>query len=148
AEALSAAGLSFGQAANAMLAADAKNPGGRLRTDGGTIGIEVGGEFTNIARISEVPVLQRPDGSAVRLGDVARIEKGLQDPPTKTAFENGHRSVLVAAYISPMQRVDIWSERARQIVHDFSATMPPGLKAEIVFDQSVYTNGRLNGLAQ
>ncbi|MBY9067670.1 efflux RND transporter permease subunit [Hyphomonas sp. WL0036] len=148
AEALSAAGLSFGQAANAMLAADAKNPGGRLRTDGGTIGIEVGGEFTNIARISEVPVLQRPDGSAVRLGDVARIEKGLQDPATKTAFENGHRSVLVAAYISPMQRVDIWSERARQIVHDFSATMPPGLKAEIVFDQSVYTNGRLNGLAQ
>lgn len=148
AQALSAAGLSFGQAASAVLAADSKNPAGRLRTEGGTIGVEVDGEFTNISRIAEVPVLQLADGSSLRLGDVARIEKGLQDPPTRAAYENGHRSVLVAAYISPEQRVDVWSEGARKIVSDFSVNMPPGLAAEIVFDQSVYTNDRLSGLAQ
>ncbi|AXE64282.1 acriflavin resistance protein [Hyphomonas sp. CACIAM 19H1] len=148
AQALSAAGLSFSQAAGAVLAADSKNPAGRLRTEGGTIGVEVQGEFTNISRIGEVPVLQRQDGSSLRLADVARIEKGLQQPSTRAAYENGHRSVLVAAYISPEQRVDIWSESARRVVSDFSVNMPPGLTAEIVFDQSVYTHDRLSGLAQ
>ncbi|MFN4183615.1 MAG: efflux RND transporter permease subunit [Hyphomonas sp.] len=147
-QALSAAGLTFSQAADAVLAADSKNPAGRLRTDGGTIGVEVQGEFTNIARISEVPVLQRSDGSSVRLADVARIEKGLQQPSTRLAYENERRSILVAAYISPMQRVDIWSEGARKIVSDFSQNLPPGLTADIVFDQSIYTNDRLQGLAQ
>lgn len=147
-EALSATGLSFGQAANAVLSADSKNPAGRLRTSGGTIGVEVEGEFTDVARISEVPVLQRPDGSAVRLGDVARVEKGLQDPLTRAAYENGHRSVLIAAYISPKQQVDIWAERAHKTVNEFALNMPPGLQAEVVFDQSVYTNERLSGLGQ
>lgn len=148
AQALSAAGLTFAQAASATLAADAKNPAGRLRTSGGTIGVEVEGEFTNIARIAEVPILQRADGTSLRLGDIAYVEKGLEQPATRAAYENGRRAVMVAAYISPMQHVDIWSANARAIVADFSASMPPGLTAEIVFDQGVYTNDRLTGLAQ
>lgn len=45
---LSAAGVSVAAAANAIAAADAKSPAGRLRTDGGTIGVEVGGELDSI----------------------------------------------------------------------------------------------------
>lgn len=147
AQALSAAGLSFSQAAGAILSADAKNPAGRLRTGGGTVGLEVEGEFTSVARLADVPLVQRPDGSAIRVGDVARIEKTLENPPLRAAFENNNTAVLVAAYISPGQRVDQWAERGRAIVGEFADTMPPGLTAEIVFDQSVYTTSRLTGLA-
>lgn len=147
AEALSAAGLSFSQAAGSLLSADAKTPAGRLRTSGGTIGVEVEGEFTSVSRIAEVPLLQRQDGTALRLGDVARIEKGLETPTLRAAYDDNHRTVLIAAYISPEQRVDIWAERARAVVADFSHEMPPGLSADIVFDQSVYTTNRLTGLA-
>lgn len=148
AEALSAAGLSFSDAARVLLSADSKNPAGRLRTSGGTVGVEIGGEFTSVTRIAEVPLLQRADGSAIRLGDVAQIEKGLEDPLLRAAYENNHRSVLVAAYISPNQRVDQWAGIARQVVEQFALEMPPGLVAEIVFDQSIYTNSGLNGLAR
>ncbi len=148
AEALSAAGLNFMQAASAIVSADAKNPAGRLRTSGGTVGLEVEGEFTSVGRIAGVPLLQRLDGSAVRVGDVARVEKGLEDPPLRAAFENNRTAILVAAYISPRQRVDQWAERGRSIVAEFAGGMPPGLSAEIVFDQSVYTSNRLNGLAR
>lgn len=148
ADALSAAGLSFTQAAGAILSADAKNPAGRLRTGAGTVGLEVEGEFTSVGRLADVPLVQRPDGSAIRVGDVARIEKALEEPPLRAAFENNNTAVLVAAYISPGQRVDQWAGRARAIVGDFARDMPPGLTAEIVFDQSVYTNSRLNGLAR
>ncbi|MDX1293171.1 MAG: efflux RND transporter permease subunit, partial [Hyphomonas sp.] len=147
-QALSASGLSFREAAALIASADSKTPAGRLRGDGGTIGFEVGGEFDGISRVRQVPLLQRPDGSAVRVADVATVEKGFANPSTRQAFENNRRAVLVGVYISPGQRVDKWAEGARAIADGFAASAPPGLKVETVFDQSSYTNDRLNGLAQ
>ncbi len=146
-EALSSAGLTFGQAAALIAAADSKSPAGRIRAEGGNIGVEVGGEFTNITRIREVPLVQRPDGSAVRVGDVAEVTKGLEDPVTLMATRDGKRTVLISANISPGQRVDQWAVRARAEVVAFAANPPPGMEIEIVFDQSVYTTARLSGLA-
>jgi multidrug efflux pump subunit AcrB len=148
ADTLSAAGVSVADAARAIGAADSKAPAGRLRTDGGTLGVEVGGELDGIARVRSVPIAQTPNGSVLRLGDVASVLKGFEDPPTRMAFEDNKRSVLVAAYISPNQRVDDWATSARATVAEFESRVPPGIKLEIVFDQSIYTNARLNGLAQ
>lgn len=145
---LSAAGISVAAAANAIAAADAKAPAGRLRTEGGTIGVEVGGELDGIARVRAVPVLQTPGGSVLRVGDVATVLKGFEDPPTRMAFENSQRAVLVAAFISTNQRVDVWAKSAQKAVDTFAHGVPPGIKVETVFDQSGYTNTRLNGLAQ
>ena len=146
-QALDAAGLSFSQVGEILLSADARNPAGRLRTGAGLIGVEVDGAFEDITRIAEVALLQRPDGSSVRLADLAQIGKGFEDPPRRAAFVNSSPSILVAAYISPYQRVDRWAGGARSMVASFTETMPPGLSAEILFDQSVYTSQRLEGLA-
>lgn len=148
ADALSAAGVSVAAAANAIAAADSKAPAGRLRTEGGTVGVEVGGELDGIARVRSVPLLQAPGGSVVRVGDVATVLKGYEDPPTRMAFENNNRAVLVAAYISPNQRVDLWAASAHNALAAFEQRVPPGIKTEIVFDQSRYTINRLSGLAQ
>ncbi len=144
---LAAAGVSITSAANAIAASDSKAPAGRLRTGGGTLGVEVGGELDSIGRVRSVPIVQTASGSVLRVGDVATVLKGFEDPPSRMAFENNQRAVLVAAYISPNQRVDRWAEAARQAVAGFEAGVPPGIKVEIVFDQSVYTTSRLNGLA-
>ncbi len=144
---LAAAGVSIASAANAIAASDSKAPAGRLRTGGGTLGVEVGGELDSISRVRSVPVVQTDSGSVLRIGDVATVIKGFEDPPTRMAFENNQRAVLVAAYISPNQRVDRWAAAARQAVSEFEAGVPPGIKVEMVFDQSGYTNSRLNGLA-
>ena len=147
-EALSAAGLSFRQAAGLVAAADSKVPAGRLRGDGGTIGFEVDGEFESIARIRQVPLLQRSDGSSVRVADVARVEKGFADPLSRMSLENNKRTILVSVFISSGQRVDQWAANARSVVETFAADTPPGLSIKTVFDQSIYTSDRLNGLAR
>ncbi|WP_340693433.1 efflux RND transporter permease subunit [Hyphomonas sp.] len=147
-DALSAAGLTVRQAASLIASADSKTPAGRLRSDGGNIGLEVGGEFDNISRIRSVPLLQRPDGTAVRVSDVAVVQKGFEDPSVRMALENGKRAIFVGAFISEDQRVDKWAETAHRVVRDFAVDAPPGLRIETVFDQSTYTNARLNGLAK
>ena len=147
-DALSAAGLTVRQAASLIASADSKTPAGRLRSEGGNVGLEVGGEFDNISRIRSVPLLQRPDGSEVRVSDVATVQKGFEYPTVRMALENGKRTIFVAAFISEDQRVDKWAETAQKVVRDFAENAPPGLRIDTVFDQSKYTNARLNGLAK
>ena len=147
-DALAAAGLNTRQAAGLIQAADAKAPAGQLRSGRVNIGLEVGGELTSIARIRGIPLVQRADGSAVRVGDVARVNKGLKDPPDVLNFHNGKRAVTVGAFIQPNLRVDKWAVRARLAVAEFASTAPPGIAIETVFDQSHYTEARLNGLAK
>jgi len=146
-DALGASGLSARQAASLIAAADARAPAGQLRTEGSNLSLEIGGAFDSIARIRAVPLLQREDGSAVRVGDVARVNKGLRDPAQVLGFTDGKRSILVGGFIQPGQRVDNWAAGAREIVSQFKAQAPEGISIQTVFDQSTYTETRLNGLA-
>lgn len=147
-DALSAAGLSMSDAAQLVAASDAKAPAGQVRGDRADVGVEIGGSFDGIARIRSVPLVQRPDGSALQVGDIADVRKGIEDPATVMNFTNGQRSIVVSAFIQPNQRVDQWAERARALVAEFDAASPAAIDVQLVFDQSVYTNDRLNGLAQ
>ena len=146
-DALGASGLSARQAASLIAAADARTPAGQLRTDRSTLSLEVGGEFDSIARIRAVPLLQRADGTAVRVGDIANVNKGLRSPSGRLSFTDGKRSILVGGFIQPDQRVDNWAANARATVESFSERAPEGVSVNIVFDQSTYTEARLNGLA-
>ncbi|MEM5518392.1 efflux RND transporter permease subunit [Henriciella sp. AS95] len=147
-EALASAGLSLSQAAQLISAADAKVPAGQLRGERADIGLEVGGAFDGIARIRSVPLVQRADGTALRVGDVADVQKGIEDPATVMNITDNKRSVLVAAYIQPNQRVDQWAVSARDLVAEFERNSPAEIDVRVLFDQSEYTEARLNGLAR
>lgn len=147
-EALAAAGLSLNDAARLVAAADAKAPAGEVRGDRSNVGLEIGGEFDGVARIRSIPLVQSANGTALRVGDVADVVKGIEDPPTKLAFSNGKRAVFVTAYISSNQRVDRWANAAREMVEEFAVTVPSDISVTPIFDQSTYTESRLNGLAQ
>lgn len=146
-EALAAAGLSLTEAAALITAADAKAPAGQMRGQSNDIGFEINGEFDEIARIRAIPLLQRPDGSALRVGDVAEVVKGTEDPPTRLVLNNGNRGIMVVAYIGDNQRVDLWAKSAREMVAGFAKDVPADIQVEVAFDQSSYTIARLNGLA-
>ncbi|MEM8921719.1 MAG: efflux RND transporter permease subunit, partial [Pseudomonadota bacterium] len=94
------------------------------------------------------PLSPGRDGAALRVGDVAEVQKGRKDPPDTLAVSDGTRSIMVAAYLEPNLRVDLWAENARQVLSDFADAAPTGVSVDIVFDQSVYTETRLFGLAR
>ena len=81
-EALAAAGLSMNQAAQLIATADARAPAGQVRGDTADVGVEIGGAFDGIARIRSVPLIQRDNGTALRVGDIADVRKGIEDPAT------------------------------------------------------------------
>ncbi len=146
-DALAAAGLDTVTAARAISAADAKVPAGTVRSGTTKLNLELAGGFDTIARIRDVPLVQRDDGTAIRVGDVADVRKGLSDPVKRYNFTNGQRTVMVAAFIQPNQRVDQWADRGRAIIAEAAAAAPPGVRIETLFDQSRYTETRLGDLA-
>ncbi|MEM7328100.1 MAG: efflux RND transporter permease subunit [Pseudomonadota bacterium] len=145
--ALAAAGLSMNDAARLIAAADAKAPAGEVRGSRSNVGLEIGGEFDGVARIRAIPLSQSANGTALRVGDIANVVKGIEDPPTKLAFSNGKRAVFVTAYIQSNQRVDLWAQSARDMVEAFAVNVPSDISVTPIFDQSKYTVSRLNGLA-
>ncbi|MEO0818490.1 MAG: efflux RND transporter permease subunit [Pseudomonadota bacterium] len=146
-DALDAAGLDTVQAARLIAQADAKTPAGQLRTGATNVGVDIGGSFESISRIREVPLVQGADGTSVRVGDVADVRKGLEDPVTRMNYHNGERTILVGAFIQTGQRVDLWADTAQAMVNDFAAAAPQGVRIETIFDQSDYTNARLGDLS-
>lgn len=140
---LAALGLSTGAVAAALQRADSKAPAGSLRNSGTELLIEVTGELDSVARVREVPLLSQPNGRQVRIGDIAKVQRGLQDPPDEIALRQGTRAIFVGARIVPDKRIDQWAVQAKAILSQFEESIGGGILIESVFDQETYTTARL-----
>lgn len=125
---------------------DSKVPSGRLDAGASELLLEVEGELDGLERIARVPVLQAEDGTLVRLGEVARIERTVASPPAELALVDGKPGLLVGVRMSSGERIDRWAERTHAALERFAARVPAGVRLEVVFDQSRYTAERLSDL--
>ena len=140
---LEALGLTITQVASAVRRADAKVVAGRAQSDGTDLLVEVAGEFKTVQRVASIPVLSQIDGQQIRLGNIATIKKGVEDPLTKIAYSNGANAVLVAARMEPDLRVDRWNAVVDSVLKDFEASLPVNIQHEKIFSQNDYTQERL-----
>jgi len=146
-EKLALLGLQIGEVANRLQAADAKRPSGRLLTPQSERLLEVTGELDSAARIREVSLLQSEESGAVRVGDIAEVERTILDPPAELALTNGRRTIFVAARILPDERIDSWTSLALETLGSFREELGGGIEAEVIFEQNAYTSERLGELA-
>lgn len=144
---LSSLGLSTGQVAQLIAAADSKTPAGVLRETDRDLLIEVTGELNSTDRISNIPIARKDRYGVLRLGDIASIKRDWQDPPGEIALAEGKRSIFIAARTEPDVQLSTWSEQSRKVVAEFSGQLDKQMDAGIIFDQSHYTLTRLDALS-
>ena len=106
-QALASAGLTAGQVAQAIRAADAKVSAGVLRSSRNNMLIEVTGELDSLERIRRIPLSRGMDGAALTLGDIAFVRRTVQAPPSDLAIAVGKPAVVVAAQLATGQRFDV-----------------------------------------
>jgi len=142
-------GLSAAQLSGLVAASDAKGPAGVLRGARSNVLLEVSGELDSLERIARIPVAgESSDGSVLRLGDVAAVERGWRDPPEEIGLVDGRRSVLVAVRMEAERRVDLWAEDAEVVLAEFKAGAGTGIAVEPIFEQERYTTERLTELGE
>ncbi len=143
---LTALGLTPQQLAQQIQASDAKVSAGQLRSETSNLLFEVLGELDTLERIRQIPIQFGATGQFTRLGNIAEIRKGIQDPPEEISLVQGRRAVVVAATVESQDRVDEWAEVARQRLAEIEQGLPAAVQLHRVLDQSRYVEARLNGV--
>ncbi|MEM7611451.1 MAG: efflux RND transporter permease subunit, partial [Pseudomonadota bacterium] len=139
-------GLTATDVARLIQGGDPKLPAGALRNDSRNLFLEVGGELDSVAAVAQTPLVENAAGGAIRLGDVATVTRGWQDPPAQIAYADGVRSILLGVRTEADIRLDRWAVVARERIAAYDAELGSGVEAKILFDQSEYTEQRLASL--
>jgi multidrug efflux pump subunit AcrB len=82
---------------------NAVTPAGSVDTPTDRVYLRVSGAFDAAARAREVPVAA--GDKVFRLGDVAEVRRGYEDPPTYTMRHNGQPAVGLAVYMGKGENV-------------------------------------------
>jgi multidrug efflux pump subunit AcrB len=146
--ALAARGLSLEQVAGALHAADVKIASGRASGAGTDMLIELTGDFDSMERIRGVIVNTSPSGSATLISDLGRVYKTAVSPPPAMALAQGRPAILVGAVMEDGRQVDVWSDSFSALLQEYRREAPAGLKLELTYDQSTYTETRLLEVGQ
>jgi len=102
-----------------------------------TATVVVKGQLTNVEQFGAIVLRANPDGSTVRLRDVARIEIGGASYATSARL-NGKPSTGIGIQLSPTGNALQTAKLVRQRMEELAKFFPPGVKWRIPFDSSKF----------
>ncbi|HEU4778071.1 MAG TPA: efflux RND transporter permease subunit, partial [Telluria sp.] len=114
---------------------DLPNIGGQATT----ATVVVTGQLTSVEEFGKIVLRANPDGSTVRLKDVARIEIGGQNYSTSARL-NGKPSTGIGIQLSPTGNALETAKLVRQRMNELSKYFPPGMKYAVPFDSSAFVD--------
>ena len=97
--------------------------------------VVVQGQLTSIEQFGAVVLRANPDGSSVRLRDVARIELGAQTYATSARL-NGRPSTGIGVQLSPSGNALATADAIKKRMDELSRYFPPGVKYSVPYDSS------------
>jgi multidrug efflux pump subunit AcrB len=136
-------GLSFDQVAQAVRRSSLDLPGGSIETAGGEVLLRTKGQAYRGAEFEELVVVTRPDGTRVRLRDVARVVDGFEDVDQFARFD-GAPAVLVQVFRIGRQDIIEISDAVKAYVAEAQGRMPEGVRIEVWKDGSTALRDRID----
>jgi len=125
------------EAQNAQVAAGRIGAQPAPETQQISAGVLVKGQLTSPEEFGAIVLRANPDGSTVRLRDVARIEVGAEDYNFSTRL-NGQPSAGIGIQLSPKGNALATSKAVREKMEELAQFFPPGLEYSIPYDTSPF----------
>src|SRR6478735_1608266 len=97
--------------------------------------VVVNGQLSSVQQFNDIVLRANPDGSTVRLKDVARVELNAQSFATSARL-NGKPSTGIGVQLSPSGNALATAELVRKRMGELAPYFPKGMKWEIPFDSS------------
>ena len=129
---LTAAGLTIGDVADALKAANELQPVGRYASSGLQHLVVASGSWKSIDDIGPTPLVVR-GGATVRVSDVATVQNGA---PDRTSLISGGGNVAANISVSQQIGANILDVRAgtEQVLTELASALPAGLKIFKTYD--------------
>jgi hydrophobe/amphiphile efflux-1 (HAE1) family protein len=101
--------------------------------------VQTQGRLTTPQQFGDIVLRANPDGSVLRVRDVARVEMGAQNEDTETRI-NGRPAVGIALYLSPDANAVQTARQANATMKRLAERFPPGLNAHVVYDSTLFVS--------
>ncbi|MBB3809269.1 efflux RND transporter permease subunit [Pseudochelatococcus contaminans] len=100
------------------------------------------GRLTTSEEFGNIILRANPDGSVLRVKDVARIELGAQNQDTTSRLDGGE-AVAIGIYQAPGANAINAANAIATTLDDLSKRYPEGMRSQIVFDTTVFVNATI-----
>jgi len=119
--------------AESLRSQNAMMPAGQVDTHGDRVMVRVSGQFTNLDDIRNVAVAA--GGRTIKLGDIATVTSGYEDPPTYTVRHNGQPVLMLGISMTSDGNVVALGKAMETAVARIQSELPHGVELERVADQ-------------
>jgi hydrophobe/amphiphile efflux-1 (HAE1) family protein len=107
-----------------------------------TFPVQTQGGLTEAEEFRDIIVRALPDGSVVRVRDLARVELGADDYQLAVRF-NGKPAVGLGLYLSPGANALALADAVRARMTQIGATLPPGVKWIVPYDTTQFVEASI-----
>ncbi|MEW6704191.1 MAG: efflux RND transporter permease subunit [Pseudomonadota bacterium] len=135
------------RAQNAQVSAGSIGDLPNLAGQGIAATVVVNGQLANEEQFGNIILRANPDGSTVRLRDVARIELGAQNYATSARL-NGRPSTGIGVQLSPTGNALATATAIRARMDELARYFPPGMKWSIPYDSSRFVRISISQVVQ
>jgi len=138
---LASLGITPQQVAEALQKQNAVNPAGFVETDSDRIRLRVSGGFDSVTRVRNTDLLV--NGQHFRLGDIAKVNRGLADPPGPRMHVGGQPAIGIGVIMDKGGNVIDLGENLKQAMKAISAQLPAGVEVHVVANQPEVVKGSI-----
>ena len=118
-------------------------PGGEVRTLGGEVLLRSAGRRTFASEYADIPVVSHPDGTKIRLGEIATLTDGFEDLDRYSSF-NGKPGVTLWVYQTGDEKPLAIGEAVYEYVEKMNATLPDSVELIVMWDRAREYRERLS----
>ncbi|MCC8096522.1 MAG: multidrug efflux RND transporter permease subunit [Tannerellaceae bacterium] len=108
-----------------------------------TLPITAPGRLSSVEEFEEIVVRANPDGSIVRLRDVARVSLEASSYATESGL-NGRNAAILGIYMLPGANALEVAENVKEAMKEISRNFPEGLEYMFPFDMTEYISQSIN----
>ena len=138
-------GLTLSQVASVISRWSIDLPGGSIRTDGGNIRLRASGQAYTGEEFANIVLLTNPDGSKLRLRDVASINDGFVEWPGYAYF-NGAPAMMIEVKSTANESELKISEAVKRYIDSRQSSLPDSVYLDVWGDSTRFLSEQLTML--
>ncbi len=108
-----------------------------------TIPITTQGRLSTVSQFEDIVVRANPNGSIIRLKDVARVSLEASAYNTESGI-NGENAAVLSVYMLPGSNAMEVAKDVKEVMEEISRNFPEGMSYEIPFDMTTYISESIN----
>lgn len=105
--------------------------------------LQTQGRLTTPAQFGNIILRANPDGSILRVKDVARVELGAQSENTLSRY-NGQPALAIGIFLAPGANAVATSAAVEKTLRDLKPRFPPGLEYSTFYDSSTFVGDTIH----